>query len=568
MGSAESTVIFVSIPRTFVIILLCCFLLSGRGVVTGQTPPPQSSEKGNSSFVIKTSARIVLLDVLVTDIAGKPIHGLKARDFTVLEDRKPQKLRGFEERGPDIGTVRYPAAPKLPPDTYTNYLATPETGAITILLFDSLNTDAQSLVTARQQLLRYLRGLHDNTRIALFALDWELHLIHGFTDDPRELIEAAQQLSSSPHPMYSNARGVSEALAEAKEAGVDKSPKMYEALARFLWEDLEGKEESRTIVTLEALNKLARNMAVFSGRKNLIWISGGLPFDPASTAPQIERTASLLAATQMAVYPIDARGLSFPGADAATRSTEIYAPAQTQDYETLSGQGEEILTVRETMTSLADLTGGHAYYNRNDLQSAIKESVESGSNYYTLAYRPENENWNGKFRKITVNVSIPKVKVNCRRGYFAVPNPLGSPDIDRTFSLAMQPTAPVSTSLIIKARLLPPQQPGTPALIDFLTDVHDLSLTDTSDHRRAPDVLFVAAARDLKGKPNGTVSATYRQALRPAELESLMRTGLQLRQEMMLMPGTYLLRLGVVDRLSGKIGTLDIPLTIESKDAK
>jgi len=64
---------------------------------------------------------------------------------------------------------------------------------------------------------------------------------------------------------------------------------------------------------MEALNQLARSMAVFPGRKNLIWISGGLPFDPTSTAPQVQKTAALLAATQMAVYPIDAAGVKYMG---------------------------------------------------------------------------------------------------------------------------------------------------------------------------------------------------------------------------------------------------------------
>ena len=316
-----------------------------------------------------------------------------------------------------------------------------------------------------------------------------------------------------------------------------------------------------------ALNQLSRAMAVVPGRKNLIWISAGIPFDPASTDPQMQKTVALLAATQIALYPIDARGVAYLGADGATRSSEIFAPVQTQSYETLSGQDEELQAVRKTMVDMANLTGGHAYFNRNDLQSAIQDSVNSGSNYYTLAYRPQNQEWNGRFRKITVKASLAHAKVRCRSGYYAVADPLGSPDIDRTFSLAMQPSAPVSTTLIMKARVLPPQKPDEPTQIDFLIDAHDLSLADSGDHHRVPDAMFVAAVWDAQGKPGGSVSATYRQALAPAELESLLRTGLRLHQEMKLAPGTYQLRLGVVDRRSGKIGTLDVPLTVEEKRA-
>ena len=77
--------------------------------------------------------------------------------------------------------------------------------------------------------------------------------------------------------------------------------------------------------------------------------------------------------------------------------------------------------------------------------------------------------------------------------------------------------------------------------------------------------MFVASVWDAKGKPAGSASATFNEHLTPAQLASLLRTGLQLHQEMALKPGTYDLRLGVVDRQSGKIGTLDVPLTVESK---
>ena len=204
--------------------LLCCFLLAGVSPLAGQTPSVKSPGQGEASATIKTSARIVLLDVLVTDQAGKPVHGLKARHFTVLEDGKPQQVRGFEERRPDMASSRRAVSVNLPPNTYTNYVPTAEPGAINILLFDSLNAKGQSLANARQELLLYLSKLPSKTRIALFTLDWELHMVHGFTDDSRKPIEAAKQLSSSTHPMFSNSRGVSQALAEVKEAGVIRTP--------------------------------------------------------------------------------------------------------------------------------------------------------------------------------------------------------------------------------------------------------------------------------------------------------------------------------------------------------
>ena len=72
------------------------------------------------------------------------------------------------------------------------------------------------------------------------------------------------------------------------------------------------------------------------------------------------------------------------GADGSTRGSEAFS--LTESYETTSGQGVEALRLRQTMMNLATLTGGRAYYNRNDLQGAIRDGVDSGSNYYILAY--------------------------------------------------------------------------------------------------------------------------------------------------------------------------------------
>ena len=131
----------------------------------------------------------------------------------------------------------------------------------------------------------------------------------------------------------------------------------------------------------------------------------------------------------------------------------------------------------------------------------------------------------------------------------------------------MQPGVPPSTVLVMQARVVPPGAPDKTTQIDFLLDVHDLLFLQSADNLRKPDLMFVAAAWDQAGKAQGSVSATYRQVLDATALKTLMRTGLRVQEELRLNPGKYDLRLGVVDRLSGKIGTIEVPLTVESKTA-
>jgi hypothetical protein len=99
-------------------ILLACGLLLAASV-----PSSNPADQGDSAATIKTTTRIVLLDVLVTNKAGRPVHGLKASDFTVLEDGKPQQVRGFEERGPalNVSSAPYRRGAYLPTRTPTTW---------------------------------------------------------------------------------------------------------------------------------------------------------------------------------------------------------------------------------------------------------------------------------------------------------------------------------------------------------------------------------------------------------------------------------------------------------------
>jgi VWFA-related protein len=543
-------------------------VLLGTAMLYSQAPSVSKASSPQPAPTITSSSRLVLVDVVVSNGNGDPVHDLKEQDFTVLEDGKPQTIVGFDEQRPDAKTRAVPAALNLPINVYTNYAVRTEPGALTVLLFDLLNTDRQDLVYAKNEMLLFLKKLPPGKRVALYTLGSQLRMVQGFTEDSDQLIAAAQQISTLPNPAYTNSKQLSGTIAEAKESGLSKSPAAYRSLVQFLGEDYQGKLDSRSQDTLDALTQLAHALAVLPGRKNLIWISGGYPFDITNNASQLPKVAALLAANRIAVYPVDARGVVTMAADASTRSSEIFAPVQTQSYETLSGQDAENISIVETLNDMAKLTGGRAYINRNDLDSAIADGMRTGASYYSLAYRPGNANWNGEFRKIKVKATRPNLKLLYRSGYYALLDPLSSKqEPDRMISLAMQPDVPISTQLIMKARVVPPQEPGQPTAIDMLIDVHDLAFTEGTGKQKTPVVQFVAVAYDGSGKPSGSFSMGFHPTLAPAQMEALLRTGAQLHQELLLKPGSYQLRLGVMDRLSGRIGTLDVPVTIEAKAA-
>ncbi len=529
--------------------------------------PSASKATPSQDTTFKSSSRLVVVDVVVTNGNGNSIHDLRQQDFTVLEDGKPQTIVGFDEQRPDAAAKAVAAEPPLPAGVYTNYVTRTDPGALTVLLFDALNTDREHLAYARSEMLRFLKKLPPGKKVALYTLGSQLRMAQGFTGDSDQLIAAAEQISTRPNPVYTNTRELSATIGELREAGAAKVPRAYRNLVRFLADDYQAKADLRSRDTLEALTQLARALAVLPGRKNLIWISGGFPFDT-SNAPQLQKVATLLAANRIAVYPVDVRGVVSMAANGTTRDSEIYSPNQTQSYETISGEFQENISIVETLKNTAELTGGRAYVNHNDLEAAIADGMRTGANYYSLSYHPANQNWNGKFRKITVKATRSDVKVLYRSGYYAVPDPLSlKEDPDRMIGLAMQPDAPVSTQLILKARVVPPQDPGQPTAIDMSIDAHDLVFTEDAAKLKTPVAQFVAVAYDGNGKQSDSFSLGFHPALSQAQMEELLQSGLHLHRELSLKRGIYQLRLGVMDRTSGRIGTLDVPLTIEAKVA-
>jgi VWFA-related protein len=504
----------------------------------------------------------VLVDVVVTDGHGQPVHDLKAPDFTLLDNGTPQSIVAFEEHRADTAPIA-PRKLNLPENVYTNYVSRSETGALTVLLFDSLNTSPQDLTYARNKMISFIKKLPPGARIAMYALGPQLRLVHSFTENSDELIAAAQELSVHPKLAYASANEFTASIDELKHSGLSKVPGAVRAMSRFLGEEYEGKIEWRTQDTLDVFTQLAHALAVVPGRKNLIWISSAFPMDFSNDAPRLQSVAALLAANRIAVYPIDAGGIFVPSADAQVAGSEAYA----QRSEGFSLRNQENSDSIQTMRSIAEITGGRAHFNTNDLAGAMADSMRTGSSYYTLAYRPSGVEWNGRFRKIAIRSAQPRLKLLYRSGYYAISDPPDSKeDPSRIVAMAMQPTVPASTQFIMEAKVVPAEASGEATKIDFFIDVHELALTELNG-QKSPLVDFIAVAWDGNGKEHGRFSEEF-HSVSEAEYQSLLKTGLRVHREMQLEPGSYQLRLGVMDRLSGRIGTLDVPLTVGGAAAK
>ncbi len=344
-------------------------------------------------MVIKENVRRVIVDVVVTDGSGRPVRGLTRDDFSVAEDGKPQRVLSFDVHDFEAMPESSPLHPTaLPPNTFVNVPETPERGPLYVILYDMVNMGMDDQGAARKQLLKFISGKPPGVRFAIFVLSDGLRLVQGFTDDPYALFAAMDPKSPRPHV-----------------------PKM------FLYGDNFGVGEVNVIVS--AFSEIAHYLNGLPGRKNLLWVTGSLATSILPTADpntgavsygdELKEAISAMARSQVAVYPVDVRGVVIPHPPGVT-ATDRGALMTSVDTAHVNAS-------YATEDELAIATGGHAFYSSNSLTEALAEATEAGGNYYTLSYAPSNEKYDGQIRKIRVELAKRGCQLAYRRAYFGDP---------------------------------------------------------------------------------------------------------------------------------------------------
>jgi VWFA-related protein len=598
---------------------------------------PAPAQQPDAPVTLHARARIVLVDVVVTDSAHHPIHGLTRDQFTLLEDHKTQSLRAFEEHTAPTAAqlANLPPLPKLPPGIFTNYVpAPPDSGPLNILLLDALNTPLTAQQYVRQQLLDYLKHQKPGTRVAVFGLSTQLVMLQGFTSDPNLLRQVLERQNGKGSILLDNVVGgegitdsVSDLVAStqtpAPGAGLENvGPSLSDVVANLkTFEDINSafQLELRIRYTLDALNQLARYLANIPGRKNLIWFSGSFPLnvlpsvegssDPFAAVhtneDEYRETVSLLARSQAAVYPIDARGLETSPLFSAAQSGSRYGrnpSAFSRDLQRLSSTN---IAEHQTMAAMANDTGGQAFYNTNGLSQAVSQVIDDGANYYTLAYTPTDARYSGDFRHIDVKLARQGLTLSYRRGYYA-DNPdappksiapsaavtaTGDPTLILGESLmqkAMQHGVPGATQIVYTVRALPDDNaPDTSTSlakdnvanregflpikppyrrysVGFGTDPSNIVFTQTPDGTYHGSVEYDCFLYQPDGQVLNSVSNRIVLTLTPARYAGLMKSGgISFQQEISApAKGDFSLRTGVHDLTGNRIGSTEFPLSL------
>jgi VWFA-related protein len=534
------------------------------------TPVAAAPEDSPQTPQIRVSTRLVHVGVIVRDKNG-PVENLTKDDFTVLDRGVPQQISIFVANA--TAAAHEPPQQALPQNTFSDvpHYGVTAPRSVTVVLLDNLNTlygsspesqyDATplwvedlALQNARSHLIQFIKTLDPRDRVAIYGLRDTLHILCDFTSDRDQLLAILQNYDTTPM--------TSRALAEPSAIHPPVLP-LYQGQAQG-FENGAGSFRAgvingdRDAETMAALQEIASHVANIPGRKNLIWLTANLPFSGAAMA-------RVLSPANIAVYPVDARGLLSQSFSEQAQTIGGNADADEVSgaaghFDNMPGQSSQPIGIA-AMKKVADETGGQAFVNTNDITGAIRKAVEDSAVTYTLGFYLSSAALDGKFHELKVEVKRPGLTLRYPKGYFAYPDtPPTKNDDQMRLATALQ--SPLQSSVIpLQATLSHVDQPQPNSLsLSCSIDIRNLQLVQNGNLRKGSVIVYVVE-QDRTGKVVQTWDKGYNFQINDTQYAALLKSGMMFHQNVHPHAGATTLRVLVEDPSTSQVGSLIIPLS-------
>jgi len=448
------------------------------------------------------TAGLIRLNVVAVNDAGEPVLDLNSSDFQIADQGKSQKIVFFR---PNPSAA---PAPQLAPHEYSN--RTEPSPHSTVILFDLLNVTEPDRMDTWHKLGQSLQQLPagDSLYFYLLTLEGNLEPIHAlggktgddhtWTQHVEENLDKAMKVASHARPTQMN----------DQELVVKK--------------------------TYVALETLANQMTATPGRRDILWITGGMPIavndkirctgDWVDCALYVPHMAVTLAFDNVAVSPV--------------MYTSNPNPDMTRDLE-----------------QMALLTGGSTY-TAEDIRSVIKQVSRDASTSYAIAYDLPSDALDAKFHKIRITVRRKGIKIRSKQRYFAYPDK--TPEATKQHALlATDYESPVDDPAIGLRAIVKPGEAGKPAHLDIHVNPADLLIPEKGGH----DTLTILIADLGAGGPMGEPTmSNINVDLSPEQRTAAAKDGIPISQDHAINDSIQKLRIIVLDQNADTVGSLTIPL--------
>lgn len=545
------------------------------------SPKPQDDED-----VIKVKSNLVNIDVIVKDKKGKYVSDLKAEDFTISENGTPQKIEFFDaplSRPDAVATSPEPAAAPR------NYVS---------LVLDSQTTDITNVKQVREGAIKYVREqITDADAVAVLSVSTGLQMLQTFTHDKAKLIFAIESFGANNQSknfeqkdLAGNIESLREFLKNESPSGIVTTGQGSQAARVMIAQRvLQQFIRLRTALSLQqsrpilaALAAIAEGLRTIPGKKTLVLFSQGF-VTPAVLDWQVQSTIDIANRANVAIYIIDSAGLkaSAPTSGAPVPATPMAGvSAITNQEQRIRAVGGETVfdNVRQEGQSreydilyrISGDTGGRLFKGNNDIGQGLERINQEIHSRYTLAYRSTNQNFDGSFRKVKIEVRRPDAQIISRSGYYAISPEeivLLSPAEKKLFAsfstLEGNAALPLSVSLSsFRSReglyTVPVAIELPPSAVKFERrgDKHSMSLEVLGILKATPDRML------------SRLGGNFDVNLSENDYKRILSNSIFYRQDLQLAPGEYTLDLIVKDRQSGKTTARRRQLVLPEPDAE
>jgi len=548
-------------------------LLLAPLAVTRQSAPDAAAKK---AFKIDVTTQLVVVNVAVKTKSGDPIDNLKASDFTVAEDGKPQEIRIFEFQRladdslpPPVPAERQEDAPASLPAVKST-IAAPAIAAakpgeikyrdrrLLVLFFDQASMPVADQLRARQSALKFLNTqITQSDLVSVMVYDTSLSVKQDFTDDRDRLVKVIKDISVGDVGLSNGSTGAdSEGDTGAAYAADDSEFNIFNT--------------DRKLAALESAVKMLGNLAE---KKALVYFSSGMSLSGTDNQAQLRATINAAIRGNVAFYPVDSRGLvaTAPLGDATQASQGGQGMYSGSSMRTAQAafQGQQ-----ESLFTLASDTGGKALLDQNDLALGIVQAQKDLASYYILGYYSTNTALDGHFRRIQVKLARANTsaKLDYRSGYFASKEfkQFTSSDKERQLQEALLLGDPV-TDLTVAAEINYFRQAKdryfVPVSVKIPGSDIDLARKSGAESTRLD---FIGEVRDVRGMLQGTVRDDISVKLKGENVGQLIRHNLEYDTGFTLQPGAYTLKFLARENQTGKMGTFETRFTVPdlTTDAK
>ena len=340
-------------PRCLLPVALAVFSTS----LNAQQSPAQGSHR-------------VTLDVVVNDTSGDPVAGLQQQDFTVLDNKRPQKILSFAAAGP-------------------------ESDLQVVLVLDAANTSFTHVAYARKQLDTFLR--QDGGRLAR----------------PTSIAIFSDTGGIDIQPKPSRDGNALAAYLDQRETGLrvsNRSQGLYGAVDRAQF-------------SLRALQQMAAYEQQRPGRKLVIWLSPGWALlsgprfqytakDQQNVYRTIINISAQLRQARITLYAVDPLGTADAGGLRTVYYENFLKPVTSQTQIQYGDLGLQVFAVH---------TGGRVLTSTNDIAGEIERCVLDANAYYVLSFDPPPADGPNFYNSIEVKLSQPQLKARTLAGFYSQP---------------------------------------------------------------------------------------------------------------------------------------------------